>query len=119
MEIETPPLKGDLARLSDSFGRVKSGYETTTEYSTELSNYNFTPCVEGLNQEQRCGQAQLFVGRSENRSATFLQSSVLMAPLSEPVEHPQRVEIGEVLEIGRNQRVLARGEEVLWFSTCS
>jgi len=43
IEIETPPMKGDLARLKDNFGREDSGYEQQSQYSIDLSAYNYKP----------------------------------------------------------------------------
>lgn len=41
IEVETPPMKNDLVRLKDSFGRTGTGYEGISEHSTEFSNYEY------------------------------------------------------------------------------
>ncbi len=46
MEIETPPMKGDLVRMHDAYGRQGTGYEKTNEYSKEFSLYEFYPFEE-------------------------------------------------------------------------
>jgi mannose-6-phosphate isomerase-like protein (cupin superfamily) len=46
MEIETPPMKGDLVRMNDAYGRQNSGYEKASEYSNDFSLYNFLPFKE-------------------------------------------------------------------------
>lgn len=46
MEIETPPMKGDLVRMHDAYGRQNSGYEKTNEYSTDFKLYDFFPFEE-------------------------------------------------------------------------
>jgi len=43
MEIETPPMKGDLVRMHDAYGRQNSGYEQTKEYSTDFASYEYFP----------------------------------------------------------------------------
>ncbi len=43
MEIETPPMKGDLVRMNDAYGREGAGYEKTNEYSTDLEQFDFIP----------------------------------------------------------------------------
>jgi mannose-6-phosphate isomerase-like protein (cupin superfamily) len=43
IEVETPPMKGDLVRLKDNFGREKSGYEKQSQYSYDLSAYYYQP----------------------------------------------------------------------------
>jgi mannose-6-phosphate isomerase-like protein (cupin superfamily) len=46
MEIETPPMKGDLVRMNDAYGRQGTGYEKTNEYSTDFSQFDFFPFEE-------------------------------------------------------------------------
>lgn len=50
IEAETPPLKGDLIRLSDSFGRVGQGYEKPETYLrnpiVDVDPMQVTDCVE-------------------------------------------------------------------------
>ena len=43
MEVETPPLKGDLVRLKDRFGRAGQTYETASEYSRDLDDFDYQP----------------------------------------------------------------------------
>ncbi len=43
MEIETPPMKGDLVRMHDAYGRQNTGYEKTNEYSTDFAAYEYFP----------------------------------------------------------------------------
>lgn len=43
IEVETPPMKGDLVRLKDNFGREESGYEKESQYSNDLSAYSYRP----------------------------------------------------------------------------
>jgi mannose-6-phosphate isomerase-like protein (cupin superfamily) len=43
MEVETPPLKGDVLRYRDDFGRAGQGYEDPRQYSTTLSDFDHQP----------------------------------------------------------------------------
>jgi hypothetical protein len=43
MEIERPPMKGDLVRMNDSYGIENLGYESTNEYSKNFNLYYFVP----------------------------------------------------------------------------
>jgi mannose-6-phosphate isomerase-like protein (cupin superfamily) len=45
LEVETPPLKGDLLRYRDDFGRAGRGYEAAKQYSTDFSQYNYCPLI--------------------------------------------------------------------------
>jgi mannose-6-phosphate isomerase-like protein (cupin superfamily) len=43
MEVETPPLKGDLLRFRDNFGRAGQGYEGEKQYSTDFAAFDYAP----------------------------------------------------------------------------
>lgn len=43
MEIETPPLKGDLLRYRDNFGRAGKAYEDQQQYATDFSDFFYHP----------------------------------------------------------------------------
>ncbi|MCF7687623.1 MAG: hypothetical protein K9M98_04335 [Cephaloticoccus sp.] len=43
MEVETPPLKGDLMRFRDNFGRAGKGYEDASQCSTDLAAFDYAP----------------------------------------------------------------------------
>jgi len=43
MEVETPPLKGDLLRYRDNFGRAGKGYEGQQQYSTDFDEFYYRP----------------------------------------------------------------------------
>jgi mannose-6-phosphate isomerase-like protein (cupin superfamily) len=43
MEVEAPPLKGDLVRFRDNFGRAGQSYESASEYSTDLDSFDYQP----------------------------------------------------------------------------
>jgi mannose-6-phosphate isomerase-like protein (cupin superfamily) len=54
LEVETPPLKHDLVRLRDSFGRAGTGYEGQSQYSENLADYAYAPLL------QEPSRAQVF-----------------------------------------------------------
>ncbi|MBI3619771.1 hypothetical protein HY214_01345 [Candidatus Roizmanbacteria bacterium] len=41
MEIETPPMKKDLVRLKDSYGRETQGYEGRDKHSRDVHKFNY------------------------------------------------------------------------------
>ncbi len=43
MEVETPPLKGDLLRYRDNFGRAGKGYEGKHQYATDFGEFFYRP----------------------------------------------------------------------------
>jgi mannose-6-phosphate isomerase-like protein (cupin superfamily) len=47
MEVESPPDKHDLVRLSDKYGRVGSGYETSDMHTMNLQDYCYLSFANG------------------------------------------------------------------------
>jgi mannose-6-phosphate isomerase-like protein (cupin superfamily) len=43
MEVETPPMKGDLLRFRDNFGRAGQGYEDARQYSRDFTTFDYSP----------------------------------------------------------------------------
>lgn len=41
MEVETPPIKNDLVRLNDAYGRENKGYEGIADISFETDGYEY------------------------------------------------------------------------------
>lgn len=100
MEIETPPMKGDLVRMNDSYGRENSGYENTNEYSTDFDLYDFFPFnTEKSNiWEFRNLEIQLL-----NENIVFSKHTQMIVPISGNVESDIKVEIecGEAFSIDK------------------
>jgi mannose-6-phosphate isomerase-like protein (cupin superfamily) len=104
IEVETPPMKGDLVRLKDSFGREESGYERQSQYSSDLSAYSYNPfeqdngehphifgdlnfCLHSIHQAHEisriCGNKLLvvpFLGRLANGKDILLETGEAMHP---------------------------------------
>jgi hypothetical protein len=98
MEIETPPMKGDLVRMNDSYGRENAGYENTNEYSKEFHMYDFIPfdIENSTNWDFRNLEIQL-VKDVNNLS----EKTKMIVPISGNVESDLKVEIecGEAFPI--------------------
>lgn len=43
MEVETPPMKGDLLRFRDNFGRAGQGYEDARQHATDVAAFDYAP----------------------------------------------------------------------------
>jgi mannose-6-phosphate isomerase-like protein (cupin superfamily) len=100
LEIETPPLKADLVRLKDAFGRQGIGYENAQEYSQDFSRYHYIPYF-----KKTC-PGPLTVGNFKVDVKEFtvdellsptVQSAELVVPLNHAVQihHEKTVSIGE------------------------
>ncbi len=98
MEVETPPLKGDLARLKDAFGRENSGYEETAQYSTHFADYLYQPMsLERGSQQQTFQSLQLSVYslRSMDEALAQLTGARLVVPISGRVATPDGKALAE------------------------
>jgi mannose-6-phosphate isomerase-like protein (cupin superfamily) len=84
MEVETPPLKGDLARLKDAFGRESNGYEESAHYSTQFADYVYQPM-----QPDRGSHRQTFrtlrLSLNRLRSLDDAQARLAAARLAVPI----------------------------------
>ena len=49
IEVESPPIKRDLVRLKDDYGRQMQGYEGSDKMSRELKNYDYIDFHEDYN----------------------------------------------------------------------
>lgn len=74
MEVENPPLKGDLLRFRDDFGRAGRGYESAREHSTDFGAFDYRP----LERIAHAGEAFDF-HEVRLRLATFQRASDLVA----------------------------------------
>jgi mannose-6-phosphate isomerase-like protein (cupin superfamily) len=101
MEIETPPMKGDLVRMNDSYGRENSGYENTNEYSQDFNLYEFVPfnTEKSKNWVFRNLEIQLV-----NENIIFSNNIQMIVPISGNVESDIKVEIecGEAFSIDKD-----------------
>ena len=106
MEVETPPMKGDLLRYRDNFGRAGQGYEGTSQYSTDLAAFDHAPLA-GLG----AGGAPFAFQRMRLRVCAFQTRAELAAQLTPaclvvPVLGRLAVERNIIADIG--EAVVAR-----------
>ena len=116
MEIETPPMTGDLIRMYDVYGRQKTAYEKTNEYSRDLHQYEFHPMSEDKYDQwnfrsvqitltndlsKLTDQTQLLVSISGNIKKNL---NVLLE--SGEVRHPNNLHIHELKSLTNNQYLI-------------
>lgn len=101
MEIETPPMKGDLVRMHDAYGRQNSGYEKTSEYSKELGNYEFLPFEQKDYNAWKFRSIEISLA---NQSPKLSNEIVMVVPITKAVRMKSKkiVEIGEALATNAN-----------------
>lgn len=97
MEIETPPMKGDLVRMNDAYGRQKSGYEKTNEYSTDFELYEYFPFLEEVQNSWRFKNIEIKLSSKE--LIPLNNEAVMMVPISGYVKAQDKVmvECGETI----------------------
>lgn len=98
LEIETPPMKGDLVRMNDAYGRQKTAYEKTSEYSTDLSRFDYQPFTPDTfqNWEYKNARINLVTNLDEN-----IQEDSIIIPILGPIELNGKtiIESGEAFRI--------------------
>ena len=98
MEIETPPMKGDLVRMNDSYGRENSGYENTNEYSKDFDLYDFIPFEDQKSKNWEFRNLEI---KLVNDNILFSKNTQMIVPISGNVESNIKVEFecGEAFSI--------------------
>lgn len=101
MEIETPPMKGDLVRMHDAYGRQKSGYEKTNEYSTDFGQYDFLPFTKDKQDNWQFRNVAIELSRSIPAYADDIR---LIVPISGNIKSNGRIlfETGEGIPFDRD-----------------
>lgn len=94
MEIETPPMKGDLVRMTDAYGRQKSGYEKNNEYSTDFDKYEFKPFTKEVHQGWNFREVHIYLSDS---IPSFSENTRMIVPISGNIKSEGKVvfEVGE------------------------
>ncbi|MBK9284218.1 MAG: hypothetical protein IPM51_07830 [Sphingobacteriaceae bacterium] len=108
MEIETPPMKGDLVRMHDAYGRQNSGYEKTNEYSKDFSKYEFHPFEE---KDYKGWDFRNVKIQLTNTKPVATENTLLIVPITGTIKTKNRkiIDTGEALPF--NQKVF-EGDEI-------
>jgi mannose-6-phosphate isomerase-like protein (cupin superfamily) len=93
MEIETPPMKGDLVRMHDAYGRQNSGYEKTNEYSTDFNAYEYYPFEEKDYQGWRFRNVEIFLATEKPK----VDENTLMIV---PINGHARSKSNKIIDVG-------------------
>ena len=101
MEIETPPMKGDLIRMNDAYGRQNTGYESTTEYSKEFGKYEFLPFIESCYSSWKFKNIEI---KLSTNTIVLENSTEMIVPISGNVKALEKVviECGEAINCNTN-----------------
>jgi mannose-6-phosphate isomerase-like protein (cupin superfamily) len=100
IEVETPPMKADLVRLKDAFGRQGIGYESAQEYSQDFSKYFYIPHYRrNTDAPQSVGKLTLELRdfSLDELCSPMIQNAELIVPLNQSLRiHAEKtVAIGE------------------------
>ncbi len=85
MEIETPPLKGDLVRLRDQFGREGKTYENARHYSTDLDEFDYQPLDRLQTGESTFAFKEIQMCLGTFRTAADIESKLLPGGIAVPL----------------------------------
>jgi mannose-6-phosphate isomerase-like protein (cupin superfamily) len=97
MEIETPPMKGDLVRMHDAYGRQNSGYEKTNEYSQEFNLYEYFPFDEADVKGWRFKNIEIILSRVKPIAN---ENTLMIVPINGHTRSKsnQIIDVGEAFE---------------------
>jgi mannose-6-phosphate isomerase-like protein (cupin superfamily) len=95
LEIETPPMKGDLVRMHDNYGREGSGYEKANDYSRDLDKFEFHPYDRHTIAPWIYGDIQI-----DLFDKTSLMNKVYSLII--PVNDYEKLVTGQIVEIGES-----------------
>lgn len=110
MEIETPPMKGDLVRMHDAYGRQSSGYEKTNEYSSEFSLYEYFPFEEKDFASWKFKNIEIEL---VSQKPSINNSTIMIVPICNTIKMKSKnfIDIGEAFPIHNNENFSS--EEIL------
>lgn len=96
MEIETPPMKGDLVRMNDAYGRQNSGYENTNEYSKDFHLYEFHPFEEKHYDSWKFKNIEI---KLKDKRDVVASNALMITPITETVRLKSKkiIDTGEAI----------------------
>ncbi|MCC6180304.1 MAG: hypothetical protein IT237_00560 [Bacteroidia bacterium] len=96
MEIETPPMKGDLIRMHDAYGRQNSGYEKSKEYSKDFHLYDFHPFEEKDYASWKFKNLEITLSNTKPQATS---NTIMIVPISGLVKNSNRqiIDVGEAV----------------------
>lgn len=93
MEIETPPMKGDLVRMHDAYGRQNTGYEKTNEYSKDFHAYEYFPFEEANYDGWKFKDVEILL--SVERPLAGEQTLMIV-----PIHGMAKSRLGKIIDVG-------------------
>jgi mannose-6-phosphate isomerase-like protein (cupin superfamily) len=119
MEIETPPKKGDLVRMHDTYGRQNTGYEKTNEYSKDFSKYEYLPFTEENSKSWKFRNVQISLSSQLPKAS---EKTILIVPVSGTIKMKSKkiIDVGEAIpltaETFKNEEVENENYQFLIFN---
>jgi mannose-6-phosphate isomerase-like protein (cupin superfamily) len=95
MEIETPPMKGDLVRMHDAYGRQNSGYEKTNEYSKDFSKYEYFPMEEKDHKSWKFKGVEIIL---TNKKPVPASNTISIVPITGTI----KMNSGKIIDVGES-----------------
>lgn len=96
MEIETPPMKGDLVRMHDAYGRQGAGYESINEYSKDFSIFEYRPFDQKYYESWKFRNLEISLSEKQPIES---KDTVMIVPISNTIKMKSKrvVDIGEAV----------------------
>ena len=109
MEIETPPMKGDLVRMHDAYGRQGTGYESINEYSTDFSKYEYHPFDQTDFQSWKFRNLEISL---TDKQPIETKDTLMIVPISNTIKMKSKrvIDIGEAISMNYDT---FQGDEII------
>jgi mannose-6-phosphate isomerase-like protein (cupin superfamily) len=101
MEVETPPMKGDLVRMHDAYGRQNTGYEKTNEYSKDFSKYEYLPFEEKDHKSWKFRNIEISL---TDKKPSAHKDVIMVVPITGTIKMKSKkvIDVGEALPLAEN-----------------
>jgi len=120
MEIETPPMKGDLVRMHDAYGRQGTGYENTNEYSNDFSMYEYHPFEQKDYKSWKFKNLEISLTEKQPEET---MDTVMIVPINNTIKMRSKkvIDVGEAItmnnDIFQNEEIITPNYSFLVFKS--
>jgi mannose-6-phosphate isomerase-like protein (cupin superfamily) len=120
MEIETPPMKGDLVRMHDAYGRQGTGYENINEYSNDFSMYEYHPFEQQDYKSWKFKNLEISLTEKQPEET---KDTIMIVPISNTIKMRSKkvIDVGEAVPMNndtfQNEEIITRNYRFLVFKS--
>ena len=120
MEIETPPMKGDLVRMHDAYGRQGTGYENINEYSNDFSMYEYHPFEQKDYKSWKFKNLEISLTKKQPEESN---DTIMIVPITNTIKMRSKkvIDVGEAVQMNndpfQNEEIITPNYSFLVFKS--